>query len=176
MYNMSHNCSFPASISVVENKKIPLSPSEKSYHLKLNKKCFFCGGKLDPGRRLKCPAKNQTCLSCGKVEHFKRVCLSANHLSASSAIKLESCENSNTEDITASSVLAMANSCLKPAILPCLVDGVMAEDLLDSGASKNFININVAHVNGLKPSGISSSFNGFYTNYCKCLRKCHCKP
>ena len=133
MYDMSHKRSFPTSISVVESKKIHSSPSEKSYPLKSYKNCFFCGGKLHAGGRSKYPARNQTCLSCGKVGHFKRVCPRANQLSAQSAIELEPCESSNTEDVTASSVLVTANSCLKPAILPCLVSGVMVEGLLDSG-------------------------------------------
>ena len=70
MYNMSHKCSFPASISVAESKKTLSSPSEKSYRLKSIKKRFFCGGKLHAGGRSKCPARNQACLSCGKVGHF----------------------------------------------------------------------------------------------------------
>ena len=156
MYDMSHKCSFPASISVVESKGIPLSPSKKSYRLKSNKICFFCGGKLHAGGTLKCPARNQTCLSCGKVGHFERVCFSANQFSASSAIELEPCESSNIEDVTASSVLATANFSLKPAILLCLINGVMVKGLLDSGAFKNFINANVALANGLKPIAIFS--------------------
>ena len=55
MYDMSYKCGFPASISVVESKKIPSSsPSEKSYRLKSNKKCFFCEGKLHAGGRSNC--------------------------------------------------------------------------------------------------------------------------
>ena len=177
MFNMSHKCSFPASISVAESKKIPSFPSEKSYRLKSNKKCFFCGGKLHAGGRSKCTARNQTCLTCGKVGQFKRVCLSANQLSASSAIELEPCESSNTEDVTASSVLATANSCLKSAILPCLVNGVMVEGLLDSGTSEKFINTNVALANGLKANGISSKVSMASTQItAKCSRKRYCKP
>ena len=37
-------------------------------------KCFFCGYKRHP--RSKCPAKDVTCMNCGKKGHYARVCKS----------------------------------------------------------------------------------------------------
>ena len=59
---------------------------------------FFGGEKLLAGGRSKYPARNQTCLTYGKIEDFKKVFFSANQLSDSAAIQLEPCESSNTED------------------------------------------------------------------------------
>ncbi len=43
----------------------------------VQKSCFHCGGPFPHPRDMVCPAKGKTCESCGKLNHFKSMCMSS---------------------------------------------------------------------------------------------------
>jgi len=43
----------------------------------INKECYFCGGTFPHvGGKKKCPAWGKKCITCGKMNHFAKCCLS----------------------------------------------------------------------------------------------------
>ncbi|KAK4322446.1 hypothetical protein Pmani_006786 [Petrolisthes manimaculis] len=72
------------------------------------KRCYFCGRSVHS--RLKCLARRQTCLKCGKVGHFANVCRS-----------------SNKRNIDNASAISMA-------ALTVTVNGEKVNALIDSGS------------------------------------------
>ena len=148
----SRNC-----VSTATSMKSLLSKRKK-----FSKTCFFCGGNLHPGGRFNCPAKDQRCHGCSKIGHFKKVCLKSksNQVNCTSLTdEFSNAPDEIADDTAASSILATAPACLKPAILPCVLEGIKLEGLLDSGASDNFISEKAVLDNRLKSYGDTSKIS-----------------
>lgn len=56
--------------------KTPEWPDERTTR---EKQCYNCGYKYSPGHLANCPAKGKTCRTCGKQDHFAKVCRSKKH-------------------------------------------------------------------------------------------------
>ena len=92
---------------------------------KHSQKCWFCGGKRHP--RTQCPARDDTCSSCGKVGHWKKCCNS---------------KSENSAAITAPFIpprLAVVSDYSKTVLETVAVNGTKTTGLVDSGASDNFM-------------------------------------
>ena len=74
-------------------------------------KFFFCGRAYH--ERKYCPAINSTCFSCGKIEHFSRVCRSNN----GSGKRLKSTNQSATLSLASFTSMACWENLLRSAIL-----------------------------------------------------------
>ena len=62
----------------VDNEETKVFCASTSRSLKsIRQKFYFCGEESHPKGRRFCPAKDQTCFKCGKVDHFRRVCRSS---------------------------------------------------------------------------------------------------
>jgi len=118
---------------------------------------FFCGGQFHA--RYSCSARDTTSFSCGKHGHFARVCQSKTRRDSKSTF---------SQAASASSIekpyLASAPSSLKPAVVDGLLDDLPVHVLVDSGASKNFVDLKIPKklhlpVNGSPNSiGMASSY------------------
>jgi hypothetical protein len=64
---------------------IPFRPRQ-SFSNKEAKPCYYCG-RVHPPR--KCPAMGKTCSSCGKPNHFARVCKSRDKVAELEQVKVE---------------------------------------------------------------------------------------
>ncbi|KAK4312025.1 hypothetical protein Pmani_016518 [Petrolisthes manimaculis] len=80
------------------------------------KRCYFCGRSVHS--RLKCPARRQTCLKCGKVGHFANVCRSSNrrNIDNASAISLATLTAASTPSTTSSIMTVTVN--VEPPFAP----------------------------------------------------------
>ena len=134
-------------------------------HLTTRKKpirqCYFCGDAFHTGGRKQCPAKDERCQKCGKVGHFQKVCRSKERkLFAASASTSLSLDKQGTLLINQTplllSILAGAPSRLKRSAVPCSLNGLLFNSLLDTGASDYFVDKKVAESLGLKPLGGTS--------------------
>ena len=96
--------------------------------------CYFCGQKKHP--RSKCPARYVFCRTCGKKEHFQRVCRGAKtmHKPVSSAM------HSVISVITA----AAGPKSLKQAMIRVEINGKHFSALIDSASSESFVNAAIA--------------------------------
>ncbi|KAK4307351.1 hypothetical protein Pmani_020870 [Petrolisthes manimaculis] len=90
------------------------------------KRCYFCGRSVHS--RLKCSARRQTCLKCGKVRHFANVCRSSNrrNIDNASAISLATLTAASTPSTTSS-------------IMTVTVNGEKVNALIDSGSAISFL-------------------------------------
>ena len=123
--------------------------------------CYFCVDALHTGGRKQCPAKDERCHKCGKVGHFQKVCQSEERklfaASASTSLSLDKQGTSSTDQTPfLLSILAGVPSSLKGIVVPCSLNGLLFDSLLDPGASNNFVNKKVAESLGLKPQGGTS--------------------
>ena len=76
--NMNHSLpSCPA--TAVAQRRVKKAVGKRS-----GNKCFFCDGPFHP--RYLCPARDATCLSCGKPGHFARACQSHSAYNSSKAV------------------------------------------------------------------------------------------
>jgi len=113
--------------------------------------CFFCG--LDTHRyRSSCPPRNASCRFCGKRGHFARVCrskrLSTDVPSAAFAAPAQS---------VSQPFVASAPSTLASAVVPGTLSDSPIQVLVDSGASENFIDLDVCARLNLRVNGERSS-------------------
>ena len=131
---------------------------------KRRRKCYFCGGNYHSDGRGHCRAKNKICNNCGKEGHFARVCRSTSSKSAMATA--ESKENDTarsleSEHLQLLSIAAGAPSCLSSTIMPAKLNGLPDKSLLDTGASKSFVNKAVARSAKLeiqgRPSRVSTA-------------------
>jgi len=122
---------------------------------KSGKRCSFYGGQFHP--RYSCPTRDATCFSCGKPGHFARVCQSNTGYKSAppkAVVSVSSIEKP---------YLASAPSSLKPAVVDGLLYNFPVHILVDSGASKNFVDFKICQklhlaINGLPTSiGMASS-------------------
>jgi len=95
-------------------------------------KCFFCGYKRHP--RDKCPAKDASCMNCGKKGHYARVCKSTQKGNKSTSAAL----------YPQRKVTAAAPSNLSKAIIKVRINGLRADALIDTGSSDSFVNSSLA--------------------------------
>jgi len=94
-------------------------------------KCYFCGHQKHA--RDKCPAREATCMNCGKKGHYARVCKSAQRGKPTSAA------------VGPLRKVAAASPCnLAKAILTVRVNGHRADALIDTGSSDSFVNKSLA--------------------------------
>ena len=56
-------------------RKKPNQQHQQAHHQKKHQQCGLCGGRYP--HSLECPAKGKRCASCGKLNHFPRVCRSS---------------------------------------------------------------------------------------------------
>ena len=97
-------------------------------------KCWFCGGKRHP--RSKCPAREDTCSSCGKVGHWSKCC---NSKSENTAALMLPFIPSRLSAISVADCSATSTNYSKTVLENILVNGVKAVALADSGATGNFL-------------------------------------
>ena len=69
MADVSKNVNIKQEIDSLHKRK-----QHQSAYASQPKQCYFCGGQYDPNHR--CPAKGKICSSCGRSNHFARVCRS----------------------------------------------------------------------------------------------------
>ena len=117
--------------------------------------CFYCGGSSHVNRQ-QCPARNSTCYHCGKRGHFSRVCRSR-------ATRKE-CDVAAT--LSQRPHLASAPSTLMSAVIRGTVAGKPVHVLVDSGASENFIDKQIAKKSGLVVFGKSSAIGMASSQLC----------
>ena len=125
------------------------------------RQCYFCGDAAHTGGQKQCPTKNEHCHKCGKVDHIQKVCWSEERklfaASASSSLSLDKKGTLSTDQtLLLLFILAGAPSCLKVSVVPCSLNGLLFDSLLDTGASNNFVDEKVAKSLGLKPRGGTS--------------------
>jgi len=157
----SASFSYPADCNM--NHSPPSCPStavaqrrvNKEVVKKSGKRCSFYGGQFHP--RYSCPTRDATCFSCGKPGHFARVCQSNTGYKSAppkAVVSVSSIEKP---------YLASAPSSLKPAVVDGLLYNFPVHILVDSGASKNFVDFKICQklhlaINGLPTSiGMASS-------------------
>ena len=98
-----------------------------------NSQCFFCGNKRHP--RSLCPAKDVSCLRCGSLGHFAKVCRNSKRQQ----------QNSEQENFTQSASLYLASLTTSKKPFRVSSDAIVNElehvnALIDSGSSeKSFI-------------------------------------
>ena len=126
-----------------------------SQNSSIKRKCFFCGGNLHSGSRNSCPA-NKTCIKCGKIGHFHRVCQRTERKAAVLLMKTSpGIEESNGALLSVNekppngaaclySVLATAPSSLNSSTPVSQINRLKVDCLLDTVASNNFISANIA--------------------------------
>ena len=101
------------------------------------KKCWFCGGPVHP--RSKCPARDDTCTSCGKLGHWAKCCNSKSENSA--ALFIPSQPIAQMPRLT-----ALTHDYSKTVLIEVNVDGLSAVALVDSGArGANFMDKKFRH-------------------------------
>ena len=103
----------------------------------MRQSCCYCGFNQHPSR-LMCPAREAICHACGKRGHYSRVCWTK---SSSQSINKSSSAAVFSETRP---VLASAPPSLESAVIKGSLEGWPVEVLIDSGASKNFIDDKVA--------------------------------
>ena len=111
-------------------------PSQKFQH---SQKCWFCGGKRHP--RSQCPARDDTCSSCGKVGHRSNCCNSKSENTAALMIPF----------IPPRLAATSTNYC-KTVLEEILVNNTKTVALMDSGAKGNFMDELYASVNNISYS------------------------
>ena len=139
--NMNHSLpSCPA--TAVAQRRVKKAVGKRS-----GNKCFFCDGPFHP--RYLCPARDATCLSCGKPGHFARACQSHSAYKSSKAV------------VSVSSIekpyLASAPSSLKPAVVDGQLNNFPVHILVDSGASENFVDYKICQKLHLAITGAPTS-------------------
>ena len=118
-------------------------------------KCYFCGKKRHP--RFKCPARDRVCYKCKKKGHFSSVCLSKSKDPApTAALK---CQQPSL------SAASPVNSDDDKVNVFALVNGVLANCLIDTGAKRNhidkaFINQTNLSVNNITKEEIGLAVKG----------------
>jgi len=114
--------------------------------------CLYCGDKPH-SRRSQCPARHSNCYTCGKRGCYSRVCRSAT--------LRESTDGPNRSKMAATtgsrSLLASAPSGLESAIGKGSLEGNPVHVLIDSGASKNFVDTDIVRKLGLPIAGRATS-------------------
>ena len=125
------------------------------------RQCYFCGDALYTGGRKQCPAKDERCHKCGKVGHFQKACQSEERklfaASGSTSLSLDKQRTLSTDQtLLLLSILAGAPSSLKGSVVPCSLNGLLFDSLLDTGASDNFVDKKVAESLGFKLQGGTS--------------------
>ena len=111
---------------------------------KIQCKCYFCGGPMHTTRAM-CPAKNAVCHGY-KQGHYVKVCrkIKANTAAAYSSSEFDHNPETEWGQSSLASVLATAPECLSHALIKAKMKGKEVDALIDSGASRNFIDSKVA--------------------------------
>ena len=91
-------------------------------------KCGNCGGAYPHNDS--CPARNKKCISCGKLNHFAKVCRT---------VPPSSVKRVTEEDDTDEEDFVYAGGVKKQPMCRLEIDGEYVELMLDSGASVNLI-------------------------------------
>ena len=102
--------------------------------------CYFCGDALYTGGQNQCQAKDKRWHNCGKVGRFQKVCQSKRRklfaALASSSLALDKQGTLSTDQTPLLlSILAGAPFSLKGSVIPCSLNGLLFDSLLDIGAS-----------------------------------------
>lgn len=106
--------------------------------------CYRCGNKDHYGRDPKCPARGKQCSSCGKDDHFSKMCRSKQVHTVT--------DNDATHDEYAFAVRHGKSSCI-----PINIGGIDVQVLIDSWASANIVDENTWKE--LKQNGIKCMSN-----------------
>ena len=147
------------STSNIQTSDLPNLESVHQIAGLLKDMCFFCGRPRHP--RSKCPAKEDTCNSCGKVGHWSMVCKSSKRSSqpshtprptnsqaksdkfVNSASVTNKSDNSGTVLAT---VIAASQPCLSKSTISVMLNGTSFQALIDTGSSDSFISLRVAEI------------------------------
>ncbi|XP_042233747.1 uncharacterized protein LOC121873934 [Homarus americanus] len=97
------------------------------------KRCWFCGGSLH--FRVRCPAKDSDCSSCGKRGHWAKVCQTKGKKQVTASISSP----------TLCAISAAVPHCLNCSATNLKVNGRRISGLIDSASSESFIDKRVAH-------------------------------
>jgi len=97
--------------------------------LSMETKCYFCGNNRHP--RFNCPARDRVCYKCKKKGHLSSVCLSKSKNLASTATL--------TSQQPSLSPASPVNSDDNKLNVFALVNGVLSNCLIDTGAKRNHI-------------------------------------
>lgn len=101
----------------------------------INQKCYFCGNIRHP--RIKCPAKNIICHSCGKEGHFAKVCRSL----PDKTVKVK---GKVYNEITGSVYQTASVGGLAKSTVCATIDDKNVQALVDTGSTLSFIDEKIA--------------------------------
>ena len=104
---------------------------------------YFCGRYFH--QRNHCPAKEVTCYSCGKKEHYSKVCRSKSQVPREAKSRQRQTASISVRESTTNlcSVAASCPATLSPASLQVSINGSFLTALVDSGSSESYMNSNV---------------------------------
>ena len=114
------------------NKDEKLTNAESCSVLK-QASCFFCGRPVH--KRVTCPAKQSTCQKCGRKGHYAKMCRSTQRGTFRSATAVAD-DNLDSQLATLSSASTDDEEKVNMYVL---VNGTLANCLLDTGAKHNHI-------------------------------------
>lgn len=105
--------------------------------------CYRCGSETHLANSLSCKARNQRCLACNKIGHFRSVCRSAGQIRELSTTE-SSDANSNSTNIPTVLHLESTHSRNKTGIyVTASVEDVDVDFLVDTGSSVSIISADV---------------------------------
>ena len=145
-----------ATPTTCENQDVQIAAATKSNE----EKCYFCGNKRHP--RSKCPARDETCNTCGIQGHFYKVCRknsSQKNRKTVSAMK-------NKEATLGASISAGMDH-MKNAQITLTVNGLQLTALVDTGSTDSYINSRIAKERNWKVTPSASCINMASTSLTK---------
>ena len=137
-YN-NHSFHPPSSAAVLQTEDDYEGGETTLAALPSNQKCYFCGYKRHP--RIKCPAKDAVCKSCGKKGHFQKVCQSSGNLYQKSKQSVASTQAKQSLGATSASTTTTS---LQDATINVTVAGKKFKALIDSGSTDSYVNSEIA--------------------------------
>ena len=133
-YNSTDHFQPLSSINSVERVESVCSAVQHKH----KKVCGYCGG--DPHKRTNCPAARCGCYKCGRKGHFAKVCRTENkryhYLTSAAAVRQVKEQDSHLATLSAGN----SSDGSEKVNVFLMVNGVLANGLIDTGAKHNHIN------------------------------------
>ena len=107
--------------------------------------CGYCGG--SPHKRNNCPASRCVCYECNRIGHFAKVCRSTGQ--SSRAVASVAKDNSDNLNLAARSATSHSQQDDKLNVY-IMLNGMLANALIDTGAKHNHIDSKFCRTAGLK--------------------------